>query len=374
MSNDSFFDEQTDQSRVKAAFVLKYFLAWSTIMVKGLRRSKIAFIDLFSGPGYYEDGNKSVPLLIVEKAIELDYLRANLVTLFNDQNEDYTDKLRQKLVDTPNLQLLKHQPKVFDSVVGSEFTDEFNRLNLVPSLVFLDPWGYTGLSLDMINSILRHQGCECIVFFNYNRINAAISNPLVKNPMSDLFGEDRAGKLQVEIDGMDAVERERKVVEEFSEALKEKYGKFVLPFKFKFDQHNRTSHYIIFVTKHQKGYEIMKDVMANDDYVDVDEDEVPSFTYVRPNDASQGTLSIARPFLRLGDSLCSTFAGRTLTMVEVFEQHNVGEPFLKKHYKRALRDLENQNRIVVTSSTSMRRKGTFADHLTVSFPEQQSNG
>ena len=31
--------------------------------------SDIAFINLFSGPGYYNDGNKSVPLLILEKAI-----------------------------------------------------------------------------------------------------------------------------------------------------------------------------------------------------------------------------------------------------------------------------------------------------------------
>jgi hypothetical protein len=41
---DTFFDEQEDQSAVKAAIVVDYFVAWSNIMAK--RVSKMAYIDL----------------------------------------------------------------------------------------------------------------------------------------------------------------------------------------------------------------------------------------------------------------------------------------------------------------------------------------
>lgn len=46
----SFFDEQTDQSRVKAAIVAKYFPAWARVIseaVKSSRSKKLAYMDLF---------------------------------------------------------------------------------------------------------------------------------------------------------------------------------------------------------------------------------------------------------------------------------------------------------------------------------------
>ena len=154
--------------------------------------------------------------------------------------------------------------------------------------------------------------------------------------------------------------------------INEKHGKFVLPLKFDFDDRNRTSHYIIFVTKHIQGYNIMKDVMASQGYVD--EDEVPSLAYYRPDKEPSSSFAFARPYAQLGDVLCSKFAGRTMTRNEVFTEHNVGEPFLEKHYRRKLLELENQNRIYVDPDSSTRRKGTFAKHVRVTFPSRSENG
>ena len=54
-------------------------------------------------------------------------------------------------------------------------------------------------------------------------------------------------------------------------------GKFVLPFRFRNDRGNRTSHHLIFVSKHVKGYTIMKDIMAKES--SKREQGVPSFEY-----------------------------------------------------------------------------------------------
>lgn len=43
---------------------------------------KIAYLDLFAGPGRYKDGTKSTPLLILEKTIQDEMMSEMLVTVF----------------------------------------------------------------------------------------------------------------------------------------------------------------------------------------------------------------------------------------------------------------------------------------------------
>jgi three-Cys-motif partner protein len=86
MTQTKFFDERTDQSEVKARIVQKYFYAWARIIIPSAkhRAKKIAYIDLYAGPGRYRDGAASTPLMILERAIADTDLRKMLVTLFND--------------------------------------------------------------------------------------------------------------------------------------------------------------------------------------------------------------------------------------------------------------------------------------------------
>jgi len=60
MTDNSFFEEMTEQSRAKVQIVTKYFKAWAKIMIPRVakRNNKIGYIDLFSGPGRYKDGSE----------------------------------------------------------------------------------------------------------------------------------------------------------------------------------------------------------------------------------------------------------------------------------------------------------------------------
>ena len=72
MSTDRFFEESQEQSAVKTAIVSKYFWSWAKVIMAQVRTRKdpkIAYLDLFAGPGRYKDGTQSTPLLILEKAI-----------------------------------------------------------------------------------------------------------------------------------------------------------------------------------------------------------------------------------------------------------------------------------------------------------------
>jgi three-Cys-motif partner protein len=99
MDQPSFFEERSDQSRVKAELVEKYFLAWANVIRNSVlqRDGRVAFIDLFAGPSRYKDGAASVPLLIMQKAIDDEFLRERLVTIFNDKDDNLTQTLDQEI-------------------------------------------------------------------------------------------------------------------------------------------------------------------------------------------------------------------------------------------------------------------------------------
>jgi hypothetical protein len=135
-------------------------------------------------------------------------------------------------------------------------------IRLIPSFSFVDPFGYKGLSLKIVNGVIKDWGSDCVFFFNYGRINAGTTNPLVKPHIDALFGTGPADALRKALPGKTPNQREVLILEELAQAIKEMGGTYVLPFRFK--RGNRTSHSLIFVSKHFKGYEIMKIIMAKE--------------------------------------------------------------------------------------------------------------
>lgn len=376
MGTDHFFDETTEQSLVKAAIVSKYFWAWAKVIIPTARRyyGKIAYIDLFAGPGRYKDGTTSTPLLIIEKAIQDPDMRQMLVTIFNDVDGDKSRSLETAISSLPGVETLKYRPQVNNEEVGEKIVNDFEGHRLIPTLFFVDPWGYKGLSLRLINSVLKDWGCDCIFFFNYNRINMGLPNEAVDEHMNALFGEERANQLRERLKTLRPEERELAIVEEIAQALKEMGGEYVLPFCFKNEKGNRTSHHLIFVSKNFRGYEIMKEIMAGES--SKADQGVPSFTY-NPSDRRYPLLfELTRPLEELEGMLLEEFAGRKMKMSEVYQEHNVGRPFIKKNYKQVLRKMEAEGRITADPPAAKRRKHkgevTFGDDVVVTFPKKAS--
>lgn len=372
MSDGHFFNERTEQSAVKAAIVSKYFWSWAKIIMPRARDGKIAYIDLFAGPGRYKDGAKSTPLLILETAIKDNKMRQMLITIFNDIDKNSSQSLETEIKSIPDVHLLKYKPQVHSYEVGTEIVQMFRRMEMIPTFFFVDPWGYKGLSLKLINSVLINWGCDCIFFFNYNRINMDLFNPVVKTHMDALFGEQRAEELRRRLEPLNVHQKELTIVEEIAEALKEMGGKFVLPFGFKNDNGSRTTHHLIFVSKNATAYKVMKEIMAGES--SANNQGVASFEY-SPADSRQPLLfELSRPLKELEELLLLDFADRSVTLEQVFDEHNVGTPFITKNYKDALRNLEAQGKISANIPVDKRRKRNGEPSLSnviFSFP---SNG
>lgn len=373
MSTGSFFDDQKEQSSVKSSIVSKYFWAWAKVITSVQNKfdrldKKIAYIDLFAGPGRYEDNTKSTPLLVLEKAIAEPQMAKRLITFFNDKNSKNAQSLKQAIQELPNIGKLKYQPVVENIEISSAIVEQFKQMKLVPTLLFVDPWGYKGLSLNLIDSVLKNWGCDCIFFFNYNRINMGLTNENVKEHMDALFGERRANELRAKLSPLSPYERELTIVEELGQAFQSMGYKFVLPFRFRNDEGTRTSHHLIFISKDFVGYNIMKGIMANASSSSTQ--GVASFEYNPPDKRMPLLFELTRPIDDLAQMLLTEFAGQRLIFDEFYKSHSVNKPYTERNYKDVLLQLEVDNKITTYPPASERRKGTFSNKVKITFPQK----
>lgn len=359
-----FFDAPREASIVKTEIVAGYFLAWARIMAA--QSPRIAYIDPYAGPGRYDDGTVSTPLLVLQRAINDPNIAAKLVSVFVDSDGAIAENLRSEVAALPDLDRLVHAPQIDHGEVNDDLLAALEEIqNLIPSLTFIDPFGYKGLTLRLIRRVVKDWGCETIFFFNYNRINAAITNPKVDVHMRALFGRDRLDQLRADLKQADKAQRPDVILRHLREALEELGAAFVLTFGFR-RADGRLSHFLVHASKHPLAHSIMKGVMAGRGLADAD--EVPLFEHW-PEGSGPQLLLAGRRLDDLGADLLQRFSGRTMTRSDVYDEHNIGTPFVEKNYRRILLELEQNDRIVCEPPASERPKGTMAKHVSITFPE-----
>lgn len=373
MIGGNFFEEQAGQSEAKARIIQKYLWAWAKVILS--QSQKIAYIDLFAGPGRYKDGASSTPLLVLETAIQDERIRKSLVTIFNDRDPEATSSLKKAIETLPGVESMAFKPIVDTQEVGDEIVKMFERMPLIPTLFFVDPWGYKGLSLRLINSVLKDWGCDCVFFFNYNRVNMGITNEAIRPHMEAIFGNLRLAKMNQEIANCATSEdRELYVVEKLCEALKESSQRelYVLPFRFRKSNY-RTSHHLIFASKHFKGYDIMKGIMAKES--SDQKDGVPSFEYSPAGPSYPILYLLSQPLEELKGMLATEYAGKSVSVENIYRQHSVGRPYVLKNYKDAIKEMEDAGIVSVKDPHGKkRRKGSLADRLIISFGQGGGGG
>ena len=368
MSTHFNFSEQREQSAIKTEIVTKYFDAWSKIL--SARCEKIAYIDLYAGPGIYEDGTLSTPILILKTIISSDILCEKTVVCLNEKDEKNYNALIKNISQLDNISSLKYTPIISNSEINYQTPNKF-MFQKIPCFCFIDPAGYNGLSLELLKAFGKDFGSDIIFFFNYNDINRAINNNKVLNNMRELFGKNRFLSLKNKLSNTSGPVREKIIMNEMSEALKDIGMNFVLPFRFKWEGKNRTSHYIVFASKHITGFNIMKDIMYN--IGEKDFHGIGKFEFIPSCDKRYGSqLSIidlyAAPFDDFRDNLCQKYKGQTLTVGDLYSIDSPNTRFVKSQYKQALTQLEMSGKITCDKPYTQRRKNTLADKTIINFP------
>ena len=374
MENE-FFEEQREQSLIKSRIVSKYFAAWANVVLSTQKKhpehaQKMAYVDLFAGPGRYKDESKSTPILVLETILNNPELSDRMITLFNDKDTDNVESLKSAVNKLPDIWKLRYKPVFYNEKVGQEIADMFNQTKIVPTFFFVDPWGYKGLSLDLVSSIIKDWGCDCVFFFNYNRVNMGINNEAVEQHMKSLFGVEYLQKVQDECKNKKPQEREMIILQYLCEALKRYGSRFVLPFRFRNENGTRTSHHLIFLSKSFRGYEIMKDIM----YRESSEQKtgVASFEY-NPMNAKYKQDSIldmlSTPIDKLENMLKQQYSGQTIGFIDLYQTHSVDRPYIKKNYKDVLSKMYKEGTIHAWNRKNGKppRANSFSDDMIIKF-------
>jgi len=141
--------------------------------------------------------------------------------------------------------------------------------------------------------------------------------------MDALFGALGTEKLRSRLGHLKPIERERAIIEEVAEAFKELDGRFFLSFRFWRETKRRIGHHLLFVSKIFTGYHVVKDIMARES--SSAPQGASSFEY-DPTDYSL-QFELSRPLDELEGQLLNDFAGRTLAMPEIYQEHSPSRPY-----------------------------------------------
>jgi three-Cys-motif partner protein len=303
---------------------------------------------LFAGPGLYEDGSLSTPLLIANSCASDPQLAQKVRLIFNDNQ--YSNQLEENFNKHFSKDAFHFEPLFGDKTVGeyekitNYLTKDVVRPNPYPTLLFFDPWGYKGIDTLVLAKFMENWGNEIFLFVNIKRIHAAIENDKFDALMQSLFPttfkelqNNRRYKATVH-------ERLSLIMDnlagEFEKAINGTL--YHSSFKFQEEDSHTTSHFIIHFTKHPKGYELVKQVFYDFDNIGASLDKDGNYTFdAKVMDNSNGmTLDFGDQNVEaLSQKLAEKYKGRKVTAKAVFEEHHPTTKFCGSHYAKTLRHM-----------------------------------
>jgi three-Cys-motif partner protein len=230
------------------------------------------------------------------------------------------------------------------------------KRNLAPTFAFIDPFGYSGLPMDVLADLLSYPRTEVFVNFMVGHVQRFIRRDGQENAMRSLFGMDVHEVLNGYNGQADRVRYLRSV---YDRQLRERVGfDYVQSFGMINDTGN-IGYYLFHGTRHRQGVKLMKDAMWKVD---------PGGGFMFSDRlADQDVLFTPEPDLRpLRDHLLQYFAGQRSVPVESLEWHTVlYTPYRETHVRPILRKLEAERVVRVNRPPGKRQ---FAPGVTIDFP------
>lgn len=374
---EDFFKKQTPSSNIKANIVAEYFPQYCKILLKK-PQLEIRYMDLFAGPGLYEDDSHSTPLLIAESCASNTLLSQKVRLIFNDNK--YSNDLKKNFYKYFKKDTFHFEPKFGDKTVGEHqgindyLTREPVKPNPHPTLLFFDPWGYKGIDTLALSKFLENWGNELFLFVNIKRIHAAIENDKFDALMQSLF-PTLFNELQHNRRYTASVYQRLSLImdnlaKEFKKAVKGPL--YHTAFKFQEEDSKTTSHFIIHFTKHPKGYELVKQVYYNFDNIGASLDKDGNYTFdAKMLDSSTGiNMDFGdQNIASLSKMLMDNYKGRTISAKSLFNQHHPRTKYCASHYATTLRDMVEKKfvKAVFSDDRPHRRSVLLTDSCKLKF-------
>ncbi|MDE6571390.1 MAG: three-Cys-motif partner protein TcmP [Alphaproteobacteria bacterium] len=243
--NTAFFAEQSANSEVKMQIVLAAFKLW----LSDVKRNKhLNYIDLFCGPGVYDDGTLSTPVCILQEICATEKLARQFYVVLNDNSKEAMARLRRAMANIRNYKYIR-------SVTTS--TNDNSDYNTWPdidndehSFVFLDPFGWKGMNKEYIRRLLNNPNCEMVLLFCFNQFNRFKNYDEIDGIFEDLFTNSELSEIKQFCAMNPGYQNERFILNTYVKSITDgQTDCYVIPFKFQIAISLKTSHYLIFIVR-----------------------------------------------------------------------------------------------------------------------------
>ena len=339
----------------KHEILRRYLAAWFPIL--GTYHSRIVYIDGFSGPGRYKNGEPGSPMIAIDVAVNhRKSMSGEIVFWFIEERSDRYAHLKRELA---TLSLPAHFKVIVDSgrfheKFGSVLASiEADKHEIAPTFAFIDPFGFSGIPFSLIRNLLGHRRCEAFITFMVDAFNRFLEHPEAKvvQHIVDAFGGEDA--VNIAKGRGDRIVRLRELYQSRLSSV----AKYVRFFEMR-DRQDRTQYYLFFATNSELGHLRMKEAMWK---VDPDGE----FRFSDATDPGQLVLFEADPTNFLVAQIRDEFQARgTVTGLQVRAFVENQTAYLKKHMTGALREAEKSRQLAVNefkTDGKKRRANTFPD-------------
>jgi three-Cys-motif partner protein len=322
-------------------------------------------LDGFAGPGIYEGGESGSPVIALQTAV--DHM---LRPYFNEIRFFFIEKDRGRA--TMLAKILKERfPKLPENikyrVEGAAFAPTFEQVlnqleksgaDLAPTFAFLDPFGFSGLPMELIGRLLKCKKCEVLITFMAGFVRR-FHDELREPALNELFATEEWKRVS-EINDPD--EKLRFLVGLYESQLKKLGGaQYVRSFGM-IGESNQIIYYLVFATKHLKGLELMKEAMWKADRTGLYRfSDVTGFTQAFLMDFENEPAWVESA----ANAVYRKFKGRTVNEDEIYQFVVADTPFLYR--KSVLRYLETSSPPKIINVSNRRRARSYPPGCSITF-------
>lgn len=342
------FDRHAPQTAIKHAIFEKYFAAY--LKVLRTRTGAFHYVDGFAGRGTYgnQPGSalraiaalKAQPTPSTVSLVEAD--RKNFAAL-EEALSGHLDGLQDPLL------LRDEFANCLARILGHQI---YRQHGSVATFAFIDPCGVSGVRMIDIASLLKLPRSECLLFWNYDGLNrllgAVVSGTCQPTELEGFFGSSSMLKAALEVarSGDTPQLRERKLLDLYLRALNPDVARFLIPFRFRAADKDKTSHYLVHCSNHPRAFTIMKDVMWG---LTSDGREAGTFEFLHDDDAGRQASLFGTATERVRQEILDEL-GRGERPVELFTTQWIERPgdlFVESQYRQILLGLEREGLVTV---------------------------
>lgn len=353
--------ELDEHSAAKHEILHRYLGAWLAILGQGRagkRWNQLILVDGFAGRGRYMGGESGSPKIMFDRAVQVveKELAKKVWIRCAEPNETNFKHLTEVCADLTHgsVRIEPRQESFVD--IGTRLA-EWAEKEKSPSPIFVmvDPYGVSGVPLDLLQRLLRINRLEVLLTFMVRDPSRFLMEENYEAPMTALFGGDAWRAC------LDAQNRPECLMLRFQEVVLKGIARRAMPFRVYEDERKTILYYLVHLTNSDLGMREMKEAMVK---------KSGDMTFwpvtIKHPDQLELEVNEEKPYPTLQKHLREKYAGRTLTFEELLnDDYPSGDAWVESHYRWAVKGLADRDDppAVITRKEPLTPKGRQATAL-----------